>query len=58
MTGAATFHQAGAVLDPERRRLAEARDSGAPWLQWGPYLSGSPVGYGSRGLLAERHGVG
>jgi len=29
----------GAALDPERRRLAEARDGTAPWLRWGPYLS-------------------
>ena len=39
MTGAATSHQAGADLDPERRRLAEARERAAPWRQWGPYLS-------------------
>jgi hypothetical protein len=25
--------------DPERRRLADARAGGAPWLRWGPYLS-------------------
>jgi hypothetical protein len=25
--------------DPERLRLAEARDAGIPWRKWGPYLS-------------------
>jgi hypothetical protein len=39
MTDAATSRQAEAVLDPERRRLAEALERGTPWLQWGPYLS-------------------
>jgi len=27
------------TLDPERQRLAEARDHGRPWMLWGPYLS-------------------
>jgi hypothetical protein len=25
--------------DAERRRLAEADESGVPWRRWGPYLS-------------------
>jgi mannosylglycerate hydrolase MGH1-like protein len=28
-----------ATLDPERARLAEARDGRAAWYRWGPYLS-------------------
>ena len=28
-----------AVVDPERRRLAEVREQRAPWRKWGPYLS-------------------
>jgi hypothetical protein len=26
-------------LDPERRRLAETRDSQVPWYRWGPFLA-------------------
>lgn len=29
----------GDTPDAERRRLAEADDSGVPWRRWGPYLS-------------------
>ncbi|MET7567420.1 glucosidase [Streptomyces sp. NPDC005492] len=29
----------GETADAERRRLAEADDSGVPWRRWGPYLS-------------------
>jgi hypothetical protein len=29
----------GAGWDPERQRLAEARDSQVPWSCWGPYLA-------------------
>ncbi|MFI6492546.1 MGH1-like glycoside hydrolase domain-containing protein [Streptomyces sp. NPDC050564] len=29
----------GGTPDAERRRLAEADDSGVPWRRWGPYLS-------------------
>jgi hypothetical protein len=27
------------ALDPERRRLEEARDGSLPWRRWGPYLA-------------------
>ena len=26
-------------MNPENKRLAEARDAGTPWKRWGPYLS-------------------
>ena len=29
----------GENLNAERRRMAEADDSGIPWRRWGPYLS-------------------
>ncbi|HEY6056740.1 MAG TPA: hypothetical protein VIV06_01850, partial [Candidatus Limnocylindrales bacterium] len=37
MTGTGTGP--GPDLDPERARLAEARDRGAAWYRWGPYVS-------------------
>ena len=37
-------------MTAEERRLEEARERKLHWKRWGPYLSGTPVGNGSRGL--------
>jgi hypothetical protein len=39
MTSSRSPQWAGAPLDPERQRLADARDDGSSWQRWGPYLA-------------------
>ncbi len=44
----------------ERARMADAGhpengwDEASPWYEWGPYLVGTGLGLGPRGLLGQR----